>query len=40
MLDRNRCKKRNTAKSNNLNYKEFWNIEQLKEWLLDYETNN
>ena len=33
-------KKRNTAKSNNLNYKEFWNIEQLKEWLLDYETNN
>ena len=29
--------KRNTAKCNNLNYKEFWNIEQLKEWLLQYE---
>lgn len=33
-------KKRNTAKCNNLNYKEFWNIEQLKEWLLQYEKNN
>ena len=29
--------KLNTAKRNNLNYKEFWNIEQLKEWLLQYE---
>ena len=33
-------KKRNTAKCNNLNYKEFWNIEQLKEWLLQYERIN
>ena len=33
-------KKRNTAKRNNLNYKEFWNIEQLKEWLLQYERIN
>lgn len=33
-------KKRNIAKINNLNYKEFWNIEQLKEWLLQYEKNN
>ena len=33
-------KKRNTAKRNNLNYKEFWNIEQLKEWLLQYEKDN
>ena len=33
-------KKRNTAKYNNLNYKEFWNIEQLKEWLLQYERIN
>ena len=32
--------KRNTAKRNNLNYKEFWNIEQLKEWLLQYERIN
>lgn len=33
-------KKRNTAKRNNLNYKEFWNIEQLKEWLSQYERIN
>ena len=33
-------KKRNMAKRNNLNYKEFWNIEQLKEWLLQYERIN
>ena len=33
-------KKRNTAKYNNLNYKEFWNIEQLKEWLSQYERIN
>ena len=33
-------KKRNTAKCNNLNYKEFWNIEQLKEWLSQYERIN
>lgn len=26
-------KKRNTAKENNLNYIEFWNIEELKDWL-------
>lgn len=32
--------KRNTAKRNNLNYKEFWNIEQLKEWLSQYERIN
>ena len=33
-------KKRNMAKRNNLNYKEFWNIEQLKEWLSQYERIN
>ena len=27
-------KKRNTAKENNLNYIEFWNIEELKDWLI------
>ncbi|MBO5003767.1 MAG: hypothetical protein J6D03_00570 [Clostridia bacterium] len=27
--------KRNTAKQNNLNYIEFWNIEELKKWLKD-----
>lgn len=32
--------KRNTAKRNNLNYKEFWNIGQLKEWLSQYERIN
>ena len=25
--------KRNIAKQNNLNYIEFWNINELKEWL-------
>lgn len=29
--------KRNTAKNNNLNYYEFWNIEQVKNWLKIYE---
>ena len=26
-------KKRNIAKQNNLNYKEFWNIDELKKWI-------
>ena len=26
-------RKRNIAKENNLNYIEFWNIEELKNWL-------
>ena len=29
--------KRNTAKKNNLNYYEFWNIEQVKDWINSYE---
>lgn len=29
-------KKRNIAKENKLNYLEFWNINELKEWLLKY----
>lgn len=29
--------KRNTAKENNLNYLEFWNIEELKEWVTKFE---
>jgi len=31
--------KRNIAKENNLNYIEFWNIEELKCWLKLYSTN-
>jgi len=30
--------KRNIAKQNNLNYIEFWNINELKNWLNKYET--
>lgn len=29
--------KRNTAKKNGLNYYEFWNIEQVKDWINNYE---
>ena len=32
--------KRNIAKQNNLNYIEFWNINELKEWLKKYEYTN
>lgn len=31
-------KKRNIAKQNNLNYKEFWNIDELKKWI--YQNKN
>ena len=30
-------KKREMAKQNNLNYLEFWNINELKEWIKNYE---
>ena len=30
-------KKRNKAKENNLNYIEFWNIDEVDIWLQNYE---
>jgi hypothetical protein len=35
----NDVNKRNIAKENNLNYIEFWNMEELKEWLNNYGKN-
>ena len=29
--------KRNIAKENNLNYIEFWNYDEIKNWLNNYE---
>ena len=32
--------KRNIAKQNNINYIEFYNIEECKSWINNYETKN
>lgn len=32
-------KKRNIAKENNLNYIEFWTVDELKKWLSSYDNN-
>lgn len=29
--------KRNIAKNNNLNWIEFWNIDELKKWIINYD---
>lgn len=29
--------KRETAKRNNLNFIEFWNLDEVKEWILNYD---
>ena len=32
--------KRNKAKEENLNYKEFWSLKELKEFFIDYFENH
>ena len=36
----NDVEKRNTAKANNLNYIEFWNFEEVNNWVTQYERKN
>lgn len=34
------CKKRNIAKQNKINYIEFYNIDECKKWINEYDKKN